>query len=116
VSFTGNAKDCIERALWLAHQGDVISEVLRDQPDFVSQAPPSMLTIPLTNPGAFDMMWSTFFATGDVRYPARLIDVLAPSFSFGSNQTMDTVLRGTAAWSLSSNMRHHERILGLVRE
>jgi len=62
------------------------------------------------------MMWGTFFATGDTRYPARLIDVLDPSISLGNDKVMDAVLRQTAAWSLSSNMRNHERVLRLLRQ
>ncbi len=116
ITFTGNAKIAVENALWMSHHSDLISGVLHDEPDYVSHMPPSMLTMPLTTPDAFDMMWSSFFATGDVAYPRRLIDVLDPSYALGDNETMNAVLRGTAAWSLASNMRQHERIWRLIRD
>jgi len=115
IGFTGGSKGVVERALWLSHNNAVISDVFHDTPDYASQEPPSMMTIPLTNPGTFDMMWSTFFTTGDTKYPARLIDILDDTKSPTGNKTMDEVLRSTAAWSLSSNMRQHDRIFRLIQ-
>ena len=116
ASFTGSAKDAVERALWLSHNNAFIADVFRDKPDYASHEPPSMMTIPLNNPNAFDMMWSTFFATGDTKYPARLIGVLDDATSLTGDKTMDDVLRKTAAWSLSSNqVRQHDRIFQLIK-
>jgi hypothetical protein len=116
VAVTGDMKSAVENALWASNHSDLISDVLHDKPDYVSRTPPSMMTIPLTTPGAFDVMWASFLATGDVAYPRRLIDVLDPSYALGDNEAMNTVLRQTAAWSLASNMRQHDRIWRLIRE
>jgi hypothetical protein len=61
------------------------------------------------------MMWATFFATGNVEYPRRLIDLLDESAPITGDKVMDAVLRQTVAWSLSSNMRQHELILRMVK-
>ena len=61
------------------------------------------------------MMWGAFFASGDPAYPERLIDVLDPDTALSGNATLDLAYRGAAAWSLSSNMRQHDRVYEMIR-
>ncbi|TGM87672.1 hypothetical protein [Leptospira bouyouniensis] len=63
-------------------------------------------TIPLTNPVYLDMIWSSFFATGDVSYLDRLI--LATD---SNKKTVDEILIYSAArWSLKAVAKDHKKV------
>lgn len=113
--YSGRAKEVVERALWLSGHGDLISEVFHETPEYSAGKPVALLDMPLSSPSMFDMMWAAFMATGNTAYPARLIDVLDETTPLTGNKTMDMVYRGSAEWSLSSNVRQHELILRMVR-
>jgi hypothetical protein len=114
-TFSGKTRIAVERALWLSHHGGLIADVFHDTPEYAPSEPPSLLAIPLKSPDSFDMMWGSFFATGNVAYPERLIDVLDETQTLTGNAATDGVLRSTAAWSLKSNMWQHELIDRMAR-
>ena len=114
-AFTGEDKIAIERALWLSHRRELIAEVFHDTPDYVSREPPSLLTLSLKSAESIDVMWWSFFATGNVAYPERLIDVLDPASTPTGDTAANAALRETIAKSLKSNMWYHELIDRMVR-
>jgi hypothetical protein len=109
------AKTVLERALWLSGHADLIAELFRDAPDYAKGKPTPLMELALDTPGSWDMMWAAFSATGDTRYPARLIDLLDDSRTFTGNEAVDALYHRTVAWSLASNMSQHELILRMVR-
>lgn len=113
VAFTGTTKEVIERALWYAGRGDLIGDALHDRVDYAGDKPVSLLDMPLETPGSFDMMWGMFMATGNVAYPARLINVLDESVAFTGDAKVDAIYRGAAVWSLQSNAEQHDHAEGL---
>lgn len=65
-----------------------------------------LMTIPLTNPVYLDMIWSSFFDTGDVSYLDRLI--LATD---SNKKTVDEILIYSAArWSLKAVAKDHKKV------
>lgn len=109
------AKAVIERALWLSGHADLIKEVFHDAPDYAKEKPFALMNLSLETPGAWDVMWAAFFATGDTKYPARLIDLLDDGTAITGNKKVDAAYRKIVAWSLASNMSQHELILRMVR-
>jgi hypothetical protein len=89
--------------------------VFGDDVSYAKEAAPPLAQFPLTTPGAFDVMWAAFFATGDVAYPARLIDLLDDAKKLSDDPAWNASLHKTVAWSLQSNARQHELILRLLR-
>ena len=114
--YHGGAKLAVERALWLSGHGDLIAALFHETPDYAAQKPVALLDMPLKTPGAFDMMWAAFSATGNAAYPARLIDVLDEATVLTGNKLEDAVYRRSAEWSLFSNIGQHELILRMVRK
>jgi hypothetical protein len=77
---------------------------------------PDLRTMALDDPGALDMLWGAFMASGDVAYPRRLVDLLDGKESSAATGALRAALLGSAAWSLASNAAQHEPVLRLVRE
>lgn len=109
------AKAVIERALWLAGQRDLITEIYRETPDYTANTPPALKNLALDTPGMWDVMWAAFSATGDTAYPARLIDLLDEAHVFSKDPKIDTLYRRIVAWSLQTNAGQHELILRMLR-
>ncbi len=116
VAPNAEAKAAIERALWMSGHADLIKDVFHDTPDYVARQAPSLMTLSLETPGMWDVMWAAFTATGNVDYPARLIDLLDDSVTFTGDPKVDAVYHRTVAWSLASNMSQHELILRMIRK
>lgn len=80
----------------------------------LKEEPPEMLSLPVSSPAVLDMLWSTFFVSGDERCVQRVISVLPLSKPKGD---LEKFLIGEAArWSLVSNALQHERVLKICRK
>jgi hypothetical protein len=70
--------------------------------------PPDPLTMKVEDPGAIDVFWGSFFATGDPRFVLRVIGALALDPSEHDAQKIR--IRASAETSLVSNARRHEKV------
>ncbi|TGM37623.1 hypothetical protein EHQ92_04330 [Leptospira biflexa] len=71
-----------------------------------ARQPIDLRTIPLTKPVYLDMIWSSFFATGDVSYLEKLI--LATELN---KKSVDQILIYSAArWSLKAVAKDHKKV------
>lgn len=70
-----------------------------------------------SKPGDLDMLWAVFMATGSEAAVNRIIDVLGrPSPEKGTPGSLDMImLKGAAKWSLSSNIRQHQRVAEIAK-
>lgn len=80
----------------------------------------SILSMPITDGGKIDMLWSSFFYSGDKRYVERIID-LAGSWKTKGLRDPKAMLLGNhlvelASWSLVSNARQHRRVMAILEE
>jgi len=105
------------RALWQADVPEakaILDDVQERGPDELaarlremrSTSPRPILERPVTSPGALDVLWGAFFASGDVRYIEAIISVVEGSASGYE----EIVIQGAAAWSLRANARQHELV------
>jgi hypothetical protein len=86
--------------------GEVVKELLGTPAKDVTASRPE-------SPTDLDMLWLTFFATGDALPLKRISSVL----EFPEQIQMDDVLLADAArWSLTSNAKQHPRVLALLKE
>jgi hypothetical protein len=105
--------DVTDRDRWLDTLGENGSSQLRSYiNDLRGDKPPDLTSIEVRQPLELDMLWASFFATGDTRYVVRVIQVLAPS----SGQRSDATVAAAARWSLTSNARAHSLVLEVCRK
>ncbi|MES9946101.1 MAG: hypothetical protein ABW080_14190 [Candidatus Thiodiazotropha sp.] len=108
------------RSLWQANTKETL-KVLAHWPDTntgkiieqVKQTPPiDLKTTSVDSPEILDMLWATFFASGNPFYVERIIGVLDLPTDTGQKQTRikNMLLVGAAKWSLSSNAVQHELV------
>ncbi len=69
--------------------------------------------MPIISPQALDMLWATFFATGDERVVRRIISVLQLS---KDNKSAEALIGTSALWSLKSNAKQHEKVMAICKE
>ncbi|MDZ4834794.1 MAG: hypothetical protein SGJ27_13535 [Candidatus Melainabacteria bacterium] len=67
---------------------------------------------PIQSPGALDLLWACFFASGDERYVNRVIDALKLSEGHGG----DILIGAAASFSLGSNARTHPKVMKICLE
>ncbi|MBL0954780.1 MAG: hypothetical protein IBJ01_08455 [Leptospira sp.] len=71
-----------------------------------NRKPIDLRTVTLTNPVYLDMLWSSFFASGDVSYLEKLL--LATETK---KKTIEEVLIFSAArWSMKANAQEHKKV------
>ncbi|HEX9181177.1 MAG TPA: hypothetical protein VF859_12320, partial [Burkholderiales bacterium] len=70
--------------------------------------PPDRFRFRISDPSHLDMMWAAFMATGDSRYPVRVIDVLDYTVPEGDAAMPGLLLRSAARFSLAGNALRHE--------
>lgn len=75
--------------------------------------PYDILTMPIISPQALDMLWATFFATGDEKVVQRIISVIHLSKD-GKGQ--EILIGGAALWSLKSNAKQHKKVMDICRQ
>lgn len=80
----------------------------------LKEEPPDLLSLPVSSPAVLDMLWGTFYVSGDERCVQRVISALPLSKPKGD---LEKFLIGEAArWSLVSNAAGHERVLKICRK
>ena len=83
--------------------GRYLEELRRDvAPDLTTLQPGQAVEL--------DMLWASFFATGDTRYVGRIIDLLPPG------RDWNATLAAAARWSLTANSVAHRLVLEFCRQ
>jgi hypothetical protein len=72
---------------------------------------PDLLNDEIANPGFLDMLWGSFFATGDERYVQRIISVLP--LVKEKKDIAKMLIGGAAQWSLTSNAKQHKKVMDI---
>ncbi len=116
TGFTGKTKEATEYALWLSGNGKMIADVFKDTPEYAKSTPVGLSNLTLKQPGDLDMMWGAFSASGSELYVKKIIDVLDDSKPLTGDKTADMMTRGSAEWSLGSNMMQHELVNRAIRK
>ena len=100
------------RASLAGHGGD--SESV-DMAQSLAQSPPPQLgALEVSGPIILDMMWSAFFASGDVTWVERIMTAFS---MLGAPEGSPTYAVGSSAlWSITANAREHPRIRELCTE
>lgn len=75
--------------------------------------PPSLLDTPPMSSVHLDMMWSSFFATGDEQYVERIISGMKGQ---EAQSQEEYAVSEAAAWSIFGNCFQHERVLDICRK
>ncbi|MFA5143948.1 MAG: hypothetical protein WC522_07295 [Candidatus Omnitrophota bacterium] len=75
--------------------------------------PYDTLTMPIISPQALDMLWATFFSTGDEKVVQRIISVIHLSKD-GKGQ--EILIGGAALWSLKSNAKQHKKVMDICKQ
>ncbi len=77
-----------------------------------SDVAPDLTTIDARQPVELDMLWASFFATGDTRFLERIVRVLPPGTPAGAS----ALLPAAARWSLGANAAAHSAVLEFCRQ
>ena len=118
-----NQKQVLALALWIANteafahflqtlepgSSPSVSEYVKG---LLATRSPDLLTDEVTNAGFLDMLWGSFFATGDERYVRRIIGKLPWAKTDNIQQEL---IGGAAQWSLTSNAAQHVRVLDICK-
>lgn len=82
--------------------------------DKLSEKPATPLeTKPIAAPAQLDLLWASFFASGDTKYVDRVIDALA---MYNQSGTQNILIGGAAKFSLTANARQHETVLRFLEQ
>ncbi|MBC3928651.1 hypothetical protein [Undibacterium sp. CY21W] len=103
------AEQCVQTQLGLS-DSDVKKIMSATRYDPLAKEP--------STPADLDMLWAVFSATGNETAVNKIIDVLArPSPEKGTEGSVKMLLmKGAAKWSLTSNIRQHTRVAGIVQK
>lgn len=110
------------KALWQANSAESKEAANALAQQFPANSSPPVLSrssprpIPFEkmklSPVVLDMLWGSFFVTGDERYVQRIM-VALPGLDT-ANHDLEKMLTACAAkWSLFSNARQHERVMNI---
>jgi len=75
----------------------------------LANRPPDLLKDEVTTAGFLDMLWGSFFATGDEKYVVRIISALPLAKTEGDVQKK--LIGGAARWSLTANAISQPRVM-----
>jgi hypothetical protein len=75
----------------------------------LASRPPDLLRDDVASAGFLDMLWGSFFATGDAKYVQRIISTLPLAKTEGDVQKK--LIGAAAQWSLTSNTTQHTRVM-----
>jgi len=111
--------ETITRAIWISNTKESKLLLKEKYPGvFDDQTPPDILTLKLDAPGALDLLWGYYFATGDIKVLRRIVSMFkyadAPKRLEGipkNRSPLYTILPDAAKWSISSNAQQHPKIL-----
>lgn len=110
-------------AFWITRNESELNAMLADKPDARLEAnireigqhsPPDLLKDEIDTPTFLDMLWGSFFATGDAKYVLRVMDALP--FSNEKKDVRKILVGGAARWSLASNAAQHEKVMQICEE
>lgn len=68
--------------------------------------PMDLKAVPLTNAVYLDMLWSSFFATGDLEF----LDKLILATETNQNSVNEVLIFSAARWSVKANAKEHQKI------
>ncbi len=114
-----------DRDALLARLSDGASpRVVRYAAGLRSDIAPDLTTIDARSPVELDMLWGSFFATGDTRFIERIIAVIPPATAPDGAPASDgataperaQVLVAAARWSLTVNAGAHSAVLEFCRQ
>lgn len=75
--------------------------------------PYNVLIMPIISTQALDMLWATFFATGDEKAVQRIISVI--HFS-KDGKGEGAIIGASALWSLKSNAKQHKKVMDICKQ
>ncbi len=118
-------KNIIYTALWLANTNEsktqaaiLLKQLAPDMQASITKSTAKHVAVEhmeINSPAVLDMLWASFFATGDERYVKRIMSVL-PWFGSSEHNGAKTLIAGTAKWSLTCNARQHKRVLQICEK
>ncbi len=113
-------KKLIWNALWLANTPESKEEanLFAKQFPAYDHPPAQIASIPAPQPiekmqlsaDVLDMLWGSFFITGDEKYVDRIISAL-PGLRKGEHDPNKMMAAGAAQWSLTANAHQHQRVM-----
>ena len=113
-------KQLIWKALWQANTAESqnAANLLAQnfptygRPPVLSQSSPSPQPIEKMelSPPVLDMLWASFFITGDERYVERIMAALPGQ---GQHDANKMITAGAASWSLAANAHQHKRVMNI---
>lgn len=115
----------IWQALWLSEtvrgkknleaeslaQNDSTRKLIRE--NYLEIQPPVLSDMKFLSPTILDMLWASFFATGEEKYVKRIIPAV---ISVDSTAVVKNATAYSADWSLKSNCVQHVRVLEICRK
>jgi len=69
----------------------------------------------LVDPGKLDIWWSSFFATGETKYLAKILNRAEP-LQRGKHITTEQMVTYAASWSFKSNCRQHKAVAAFAKK
>ncbi len=76
--------------------------------------PPQAIEKMDLSPPVLDMLWISFFITGDEKYVERIMSALT-LWSPDQHDANKLITAGAAQWSLTSNARQHKRVMTICQ-
>ncbi len=114
-----DGQNTLRLSMWFANTGEtkaVLNEYYGGDFD-ADKEPPKVLEMQLTLPPALNLLWGTYYATGDDKVIRRIMtafDYAGKQQSYSSipedETPFYTVLPSAARWSLASNAKKHPKV------
>lgn len=117
--------DIVITALWLADNKETMNviNILKEndniEKDYVKyideylvREPGDLKTMQITTALDLDMLWASFFATGDEVFIKQIISTL----DYNKERDEVDLVSEAAIWSLKSNAEQHEKVLNILNE
>jgi len=106
---TEKSKKLIEKARLEWNDKEIQEKIVQQN----ASIPYNILTAPIISPQVLDMLWATFFATGEKEPICRIISVIHLS---NVSNAKDMLVGKAAVWSLISNCKQHSKVLEICEE
>ncbi len=105
-----DTQESFEHLIELAQVCDAeIQEVIKN---LARESPPKAINLPVDHPNILDILWSSFFATGEDKYVIRIISALS---KVNSSDITDYAVLEAAKWSLRNNIQSHEKVYAICK-
>lgn len=106
---TENSRKSIEKARSEWNDTEVQEKISQQH----RSIPYDAFTMPIISPQSLDMLWATFFATGDENIVRRVISVIRLS---KDGKGAEALIGASALWSLKSNAKQHKKVMDICKE